>query len=126
MSTSFATNLRILLWGALALLLYIDYQAWMHDYGSPSAAAPPPSSAPLAGGAPASDLGEHVPSAAKSAEPQPASATAGAGAGGATAVPGAGAAALSAAAEEPASVHVRTDVLDVELGTRGGAARTIR
>jgi len=126
MSTSFATNLRILLWGALALTLYVDYQTWMHDYGPPpGAAAPPAISAPAGSGAPVSDLGEHVPSAAKSAQPQSAGASAGAGAGAAAAVPEPGATGVSPAAEEPASVHVRTDVLDVEIGTHGGTLERV-
>ena len=126
MSTSFATNLRVLLWGALALVLYVDYQTWMHDYGPPpGATAPPTVGAPAGNGAPASDLGEHVPSGAPApAQSQPPSA-ASASAAAAAAVAGPGATAVAAAPEELPSVRVRTDVLDVEIGTRGGTLERV-
>ena len=45
-------NPRIFLWGALALLLFADYDAWMRDYAAPSPAAvsAPQSAAPAAPG----------------------------------------------------------------------------
>ncbi len=121
-------NLRLYLWGALALLLFYDYQAWMRDY------APPPalnSSAQQHGasGAPASDLGNRIPqlpspgtAAGGAAATAPPTATAGAAtptADATTAAPGAAALAAPAAAAAPA-VHVRTDVLDVDISTQGG------
>jgi YidC/Oxa1 family membrane protein insertase len=121
-------NLRLYLWGALALLLFYDYQAWMRDY------APPPalnSSAQQHGasGAPASDLGNRIPqlpsagtAAGGAAATAPPTATAGAATASAdatTAAPGAAALAASAAAAAPV-VHVRTDVLDVDISTQGG------
>jgi YidC/Oxa1 family membrane protein insertase len=120
-----AANPRIYLWGALALLLLLDYEAWMRDYG------PKPGttlSAPLAGhgarrGAAAPvDLGSKIPEAPAA----PAAAVAGSTATGPTSAAAASSAAASAAAgEAPAAtaapvVHVRTDVLEVEIGTRGG------
>ncbi|HVP35132.1 MAG TPA: membrane protein insertase YidC [Steroidobacteraceae bacterium] len=113
-------NPRIFLWGALALLLFADYDAWMRDYAAPSPAAvsAPQSSGPAA---PTSELGNRVPEAASPA----AAASAGhPGASGATPAetPAATTAiAGAAAAGEPAPrVRVRTDVLDVEISTRGG------
>ena len=32
-------NPRVLLWGALLLLLFLNYQAWVHDYGPIDTAA---------------------------------------------------------------------------------------
>jgi YidC/Oxa1 family membrane protein insertase len=106
-------NLRIILWGALALLLLLNYQTWMHDYPAPSAVEAP---VPVAGSAPAgapsgSDLGNRIPEVPRAAS---AGATAAAPAGEAAGVPG----------TEPragaAQVHVRTDVLDVDINTGGG------
>jgi YidC/Oxa1 family membrane protein insertase len=115
MSSSFGNNLRILLWGALALILYVDYQAWLHDYAPPpGASAPPVVGAPAPGGAPAGDLGAHVPAA-----PQPAATPAASTATSATPAGGA-ATEVAPPADAAPSVHVRTDVLDVEIGTQGG------
>jgi YidC/Oxa1 family membrane protein insertase len=110
------SNLRIILWGALALLLLLNYQTWMHDY---AAVAPAPAAGSAPAGAPSgSDLGNRIPEVPKAAAP----ATAEAPAAGVTAaapsleagVPG------TAPAVGPARVHVRTDVLDVDIDTRGG------
>jgi len=107
-------NLRIILWGALALLLLLNYQTWMHDYPAPSAVVTP---APVAGGAPAgapsgSDLGNRIPEVPRAATA--AAAAAASAPAGEAAVPG----------TEPragaAQVHVRTDVLDVDINTLGG------
>lgn len=129
MGDSLVKNARVVLWAALALLLLINYQTWMHDY-------PPPSTAPTApsgGGTPphASDLGSRIPEA-----PPPAAAPAtpaaperpppGApSAQGAVPAPPAALAGAAPAGSSPAPspaplVHVRTDVLDVDISTRGG------
>ncbi|HEX4619437.1 MAG TPA: membrane protein insertase YidC, partial [Steroidobacteraceae bacterium] len=121
-------NPRVLLWGALALLLLADYDAWMRDFGARSAPASVTSGAQQPGkaAAPANDLGDRVPQApASSAAPAaPGSAPAAAAAPPAPATATSAAAAATPAAgtgPEPAAlVHVRTDVLDVEISTRGG------
>jgi YidC/Oxa1 family membrane protein insertase len=119
-------NPRVLIWGALALLLYVDFNAWMTDY-APS--VPPPTQAAGSeraphGAAPASELANRVPEA-----PAPAAAASGtapppsaAGASAASAAVAAGSAPGAAAPEAAGAplVHVRTDVLDVEISTRGG------
>ena len=111
-------NPRVYLWAALAALLILDYQSWLRDYPGPA----------VQGGAaatathpamPAADLSTQVPAAPATASPGAASST--------SASPGA---ASSAAVETPAPateaaavaplVHVRTDVLDLEISTRGG------
>jgi YidC/Oxa1 family membrane protein insertase len=63
-------NTRMLLWIALAAILYLNYDAWMRDYGAAAVSAPAPTAASSAGSArrPASaaapTLGETVPTAA--------------------------------------------------------------
>jgi YidC/Oxa1 family membrane protein insertase len=122
-------NLRVILLGALALLLLLNYQAWMHDYP----AAAPLASAPVAGSAPGStpaggDLGNRIPEAPKSVPGAASGAQAGTGTAGTPGAAGTPAAtAPEAAAEEGARgeaaaphVHVHTDVLDVDIDTRGG------
>jgi len=112
-------NLRLYLWAALAMLLLYDYQAWMRDYAPPQGAAGAPAAAPVpapAGG----DLGNRVP------EAPPATSPAATSPGAATATPAASAAPAYAssaspeAAAAPPVVHVRTDVLDIDISTRGG------
>jgi YidC/Oxa1 family membrane protein insertase len=51
-------NQRLLVWGGFALILWLTYQAWMHDYG-PTAVEPAAVEAPAGpteGGAPGEDL----------------------------------------------------------------------
>ncbi len=117
-------NPRIFLWGALALLLFADYDAWMRDYAVPPAA---PAQTQAAGSeraghaaAPANELGSRVPEA-----PAPAAAPAGSGPPTSAARVFSAEAAMPQAAAPPESasaplVHVRTDVLDLEISTRGG------
>jgi YidC/Oxa1 family membrane protein insertase len=127
-----SVNLRVYLWAALALLLFYDYQAWMHDYGPPpgsiAAAASGTNTGPTA--AAPSDLGNRIPQG-PTAAPTTAPATPGAAPGAPSAAPAAGQAAVAATqspANTPAAqatatapvVRVRTDVLDVDISTRGG------
>jgi YidC/Oxa1 family membrane protein insertase len=106
-------NQRLLIWAAFGLLLWLTWQAWMQDYGQQRApvreAAPaadqqaPPQTAP-----PADRLPE-LPAPADQAAPQ---ASAPAATTGSEAPPG--------GPEPDRIVHVRTDVLDVRIDTRGG------
>jgi YidC/Oxa1 family membrane protein insertase len=118
---SMTGNPRIFLWGALALILLLDYEAWMKDFAAP--ATPSQAAAPADGhAAPAANpLADQVPESAPSAAPQ----APGSEPGGAPAATASGGAATEAAAapDEAAGtavVHVHTDVLDVEISTRGG------
>ena len=119
MNTNRLGNLRIYLWAALAMLLLYDYQMWMRDYPPPPAtsAAPAPSGttpqAPAGG-----ELANRVPEA-------PPTAQGGTGEGqtpAATAAPQATTATAANPAATPAApvIHVRTDVLDVDISSRGG------
>src|SRR5215469_1120092 len=127
-----SNNPRFYLWLAFAALLLLNYQAWMKDYAPPPQAAAP-SASTGAPAAPAADFGNHIPSAPaaptdKSAPGAPApgapAAAAPAAVPGAAAPAAAGAAAAEVAAPAP-TVRVRTDVLDVTIGTRGGTLERV-
>jgi YidC/Oxa1 family membrane protein insertase len=120
-----SNNPRLYLFVALAALLLLNYEAWMRDYAPPPGAtttAATTASAPAT--SPANDLGNRVPDAAT---PATAPGSAGASAPPATASTSAvapdttplGASGAAAAAVAPL-VHVRTDVLDLDISTRGG------
>jgi YidC/Oxa1 family membrane protein insertase len=132
-------NIRMLLWGALAAILYLNYQLWVHDY-PPSGDTAAQSAAGAAGSA--TTLGDSVPQAASSAAPA-GTATADPAPAGATplgstppaapspnaptqtspaqtAPTAAGSAAPSPAALNSPPLHVTTDVLDVDINLKGG------
>jgi len=116
-------NIRVLLWVAFAAILYLNYEAWMHDY--PVAAPAASHSAPGAAAVPGT-LGNSVPQAAAPAAPAvpaaptetPVTAPGAFASPAATAAAGAAAAAQDSAASQP--LHVRTDVLDVVINLKGG------
>ena len=111
-------NIRIVLWGVFAALLFLCYQTWQTDYGAPAPSAQTAASAAEGKGA---GLGDTVPqpdraaSAASAATP-PVTAS--------TDVPAAGAAPALPPATDTVSagtpLHVVTDVLDVSLNLKGG------
>jgi YidC/Oxa1 family membrane protein insertase len=104
----FPNNPRLYLWVALGMLVFLNVEYWMRDYGprpgetqAPVAGAPAPAT-------PVNELGNRVPQGAQSsaaAAAQPA------------AVPAAPAA---AAGDTAPVVHVHTDVMDLDISTRGG------
>ena len=109
-------NLRIILISALVFILFLMWQAWQEDYGTPT--APPataqqgPSTTPETPGEPgATDTDLDVPSA-------PAPAAGSAAATGPAAVP----ADRVAAAD---TVRIETDLLRLEVDTRGGVIRSL-
>lgn len=109
-------NTRVMLWAALAAILFLNYEAWVRDYPA-SAGTSQPALGSTAG---SNKLGESLPQAdaARTGEASPAS----------TAAPQAAtppAAATSAADDNAAAVagpplHVVTDVLDVDINLKGG------
>jgi YidC/Oxa1 family membrane protein insertase len=117
-------NPRIYLWIALALMVWLNYDAWQRDYGPRPDAV---TNTRPANGSPAptpnvtNDLANQVPQAPK--QPAPANgAPAGPAAGTASpaeSVPGSTAPSTPDAAAAPV-VHVHTDVLDLDISTRGG------
>jgi YidC/Oxa1 family membrane protein insertase len=114
-------NIRLLLWFALAAVLYFNYEAWMHDY---PAAGTPGALQRSAGGVPGSagSLGDSVPQAASTASmPVTAPATAPTMAPqAAPAPPSIPAATDSQDASSATRLHVSTDVLEVDINLKGG------
>ena len=115
-------NLRVYLWAALAMLFFYDYQVWVHDYAPPPAPPAVPSAAAPPGAPESStDLGNRLPEAAPQGNKPAAPATQAS-----AAVPGAQVPSGSPEASAAAPVvHVRTDVLDVDIGMRGGTLERV-
>jgi YidC/Oxa1 family membrane protein insertase len=123
-------NPRIYLWIALALMVWLNYDAWQRDYGprpdvvtnTTRPANGGPASTPPAG----SDLANQIPQAPKAAAPAN-----GASAGStAAATPAAGSEPGTTASSTPEAaaapvIHVRTDVLDLDISTRGGTLQRV-
>ena len=117
-------NPRIYLWAVLALMVWLNYDAWNRDYGarpevitSTTRTATGTSTGSTAPGS--ADLANQVPQAEKSpatTAPAPSAAMTGDTSQG-NSVPGAADAAGNPGA---AAIHVRTDVLDLDISMRGG------
>lgn len=103
----FPNNPRLYLWVALGMLVFLNVQYWMRDYASPPADTQGPLSvSPSPAATPANDLASRVPqvSTPAAANPDTAAATP----------------AVAEAGPSAPMVHVRTDVMDLEISTRGG------
>jgi YidC/Oxa1 family membrane protein insertase len=118
-------NTRVMLWVALAAILFLNYEAWMRDYPAPTAAEIARS---VNGATPAGNrLGDSVPlgsDGANGAPPAPLAAPAVPPAPG-SATPASTAADLAAAdagatVTDTSPLHVVTDVLDVAINLKGG------
>jgi YidC/Oxa1 family membrane protein insertase len=117
-------NSRMLLWVALAAILYLNYEAWTHDYpaqGARDAASQSETGAPGS----ASTFGDSVPQAASSAaspaaQPPVTPASPPATADSFAAPPDTGAAPLATDTGSSQPLHVTTDVLDVAINLKGG------
>ncbi len=106
-------NIRMLLWIALAAMLYLNYDTWMRDYGAPPPAASTPQAgdAPTLANKPAPTLGETLPppvAPGTAAPPLPGTPTS------------APATAATASTGGGTEIRVRTDVLDIRINLRGG------
>jgi YidC/Oxa1 family membrane protein insertase len=116
---------RIVLWCALALALWLNYQTWQHDYGRLPSSSGYTSGTAANPGAPAPSLGFNVPHPSTSTtQTSAASATERSAAAQSAAAPSAAATtgvpqASGVAAPGPL-IHVRTDVLDVAISLKGG------
>jgi YidC/Oxa1 family membrane protein insertase len=113
------SNIRPYLWAALAFLLFLNYQAWEHDY----APVEEPGATPIAAttGAPAgTPSATSVPpnlDAASSAAPPPLTTSPPA----TTAAPSVANAGIAAALDPISpSIRVTTDVLDLQINLKGG------
>ena len=115
-------SLRLWLWVALAALALLNYQTWMHDYGPPPGAvtAPPVTGAAPHSVAPANDLSSRIPETPRIATPAPGERAPAGEAAAAASVPGAAPATAATSTAAAPLVHVRTDVLDLDISTRGG------
>jgi YidC/Oxa1 family membrane protein insertase len=121
-------NIRVMLWAALAAILFLNYEAWMQDYpASPAPGAPAAGTSSSAAGsnAPASRLGDSVPQAAAPPAAAPAAAppeTAAAPLGGAPMPAQVDAGSQNAGTDHSPGVpvHVVTDVLDIAVNLKGG------
>src|ERR1700730_6077357 len=119
-------NIRVMLWAALAAILFLNYEAWMQDYpASPATGAPGAGTSSTAAGsnAPASKLGDSVPQAAAPSAAPPAAAkaeTAAAPLGGAPMPAQVEAESRNAGADHSPGVpvHVVTDVLDIAVSLK--------
>ncbi|MEQ9563088.1 MAG: membrane protein insertase YidC, partial [Woeseiaceae bacterium] len=101
-------NQRLLVWAAFGLMLWFTYQAWMQDYG--------PKPAPVVQGEVVQQT--DIPEDAAGELPELSEAPTEAPSLEAAAEPEAEAAAVTADI-----IHVRTDVLDLEISTQGGTIR---
>ncbi|HWS68557.1 MAG TPA: membrane protein insertase YidC [Steroidobacteraceae bacterium] len=117
-------NIRVMLWAALAAILFLNYEAWMQDYPASPATGAPASSTAAGSNAPANKLGDSVPQAAAPSAAAPAAAKAETAAplGGAPMPAPVDAASPKAGADHSpgAPVHVVTDVLDIVVSLKGG------
>jgi YidC/Oxa1 family membrane protein insertase len=114
-------NIRLMLWGVLAAILFLNYETWMQDYAPPVSTATQTSTATPGGTAPSS-LGDSVPQVTTAPTPKPP--TANVPQPGATAAPAATTLAAPGASEPDSSsttpLQVTTDVLDVGINLKGG------
>jgi YidC/Oxa1 family membrane protein insertase len=127
-----SNNPRIYLWIALAAVVFLNYQAWMTDYGpkfganTATTAQNPGASSNTA--APSNDLSSRIPQASKAQpagagpadnKPTPTAPTAGND----TSAGSAAATDANSNSSTAQLVHVHTDVLDVDIDTLGGTIR---
>jgi YidC/Oxa1 family membrane protein insertase len=119
-------NPRIYLWIALALMLFLNYDAWQRDYGTRpetvTTATQTQSKTPASSAS--GDLANKVPEAPK--PPSSANATTPTTTAAPTPAPSSAVPATPAAETAPAPViHVRTDVLDLDISARGGSIQRV-
>ncbi len=105
-------NTRVMLWVAFAAILYLNYEAWMHDYREPAVVAAGQSAAGAPGAA--QTLADSVP---RAESPNPPAVTATPGL---QATPPAAAPETAAQPSASPTLHVETDVLDLSINLKGG------
>ncbi|HEX4152930.1 MAG TPA: membrane protein insertase YidC [Steroidobacteraceae bacterium] len=113
-------NTRIMLWFAFFAILYLNYEAWMHDYHQP---APVSAAMPQSGSATApKSLADSVPAGSAASAPPAASGAAQPTAPATAASPPGATGTIGAAPGEPGvgSIHVATDVLSLDINLKGG------
>ncbi len=118
--THMTNNPRIYLWIALAIVAFLNYQAWMTDYGPKPGAniiAGQTSEAGRSPAAPSADLSKQIPQA-REAEPSSSTSTQNKQTEASAPVTGSGTETTTGPAAQV--IHVHTDVLDVDISTLGG------
>jgi len=113
-----SANLRVLLWVVAGAALFLNYQTWQHDYApvAPPLSLSPSASARLDANAPTAS----APAGSGGAGTEPAGAAAGSAPLAAPLATSEVHELASMAAPAAGSVHVVTDVLDVQVGLEGG------
>ncbi len=119
-------NTRVMLWVALAAILFLNYEAWMRDYPAPNLAATSVGAAD--GSAAANTLGNSVPGAPPAAggaatpdtRPENAALAGGATSAGAPAAADIATADAAAGRDTGPPLRVVTDVLDLGINLKGG------
>ena len=111
-------NTRIMLWFALVAILYLNYEAWIRDYQAPASTAAV--TMPAGSAAAPKSLADTVPTApSTAAAPATTSSAAAPGMSGGSAA--ATPPALDSSATAPgSSIHVVTDVLNLDINLKGG------
>lgn len=116
-----SNNPRIYIWGALALVVFLNYQAWMTDYGPKPGAnttlSGQTTATPGNTVAPPTDLSNNIPQAPKAEQPGAGENKPSTSAIAPEASTGTPAPATTAAGQV---IHVHTDVLDLDISTTGG------
>src|SRR5258706_7132913 len=115
-------NIRIMLWGVLAAILYLNYTTWLHDYEpqvvptAESSRSANTGTGPAAGAPAANTLADSVPQAPSAAPvPVPTAANAAAPPAATQAAP-----AVSDSEAPSMPLHVSTDVLEIGINRKGG------
>jgi YidC/Oxa1 family membrane protein insertase len=114
-------NIRLMLWGVLAAILFLNYQTWLHDYepqGVPVAEIGKSTGTGPAASAPANTLADSVPQAPSAAPVPVPPASNAASSPPSTATPAAPSASDAEAPSMP--LHVSTDVLEIGINLKGG------
>jgi membrane protein insertase, YidC/Oxa1 family, C-terminal domain len=102
-------NQRIFVWAALALVLFMNYQAWQRDYAPPPASTVTQSQSATPQNAPPTDSLPQLPTVTATPAQQPATPT-----------PAPEQQPVENAQPSAGVVRVSTDVLSVDISTRGG------
>ena len=113
------SNPRVLVWLALAAILVLNYQAWVHDYGAADTAIAAHAAASTAAHDAGGGLDAAVPQTFSSDATAPPPGTAAPHTPAAAPIPPSGEGAQRPAVTAP-HVHVHTDVLDMDISLEGG------
>jgi YidC/Oxa1 family membrane protein insertase len=112
-------NPRVFVWIALALILWLNWEAWMRDYAPAAPPTPAASTQSAPNGAKPSSIGDSVPQASSSTAASNAEKTPSPAAGSAPAA-APGQVEVANAPPTGGKVHVLTDVLDLDINLQGG------